>query len=85
MECSAMFLSPKLNTGMVCENVCMSAEAYFSVNFGDCFDFLIPLGVVGRRGENHQQNQIKETTNHTSACFFRWGKMINFNPLWTSE
>lgn len=28
-----MFLSPNLDIGMVCENTCMSAEAYFSVNF----------------------------------------------------
>lgn len=33
MGCSAMFLSPNLDIGMVCENTCMSAEAYFSVNF----------------------------------------------------
>lgn len=33
MEYSAMFLSPNLDIGMVCENTCMSAEAYFLVNF----------------------------------------------------
>lgn len=33
MEYSAMFLSPNLDIGMVCENTCTSAEAYFLVNF----------------------------------------------------